>query len=177
MQKSVAIMVFAICTPLLAGTSATEPTSSTEFATVELLIEGLVGEWTDVHTAEYASGGWRDYDMDFVKRIERLTESRIRIHRVNGPPPLEVEISPPLLIVFWPDANGEISMVTETEIERLDIQGPTDWSLRISTQWNGEGYWMEMILSGDMLTYLRWRHAPDGERQYTRIHFMKRLAS
>jgi len=174
MKKFVAITLFAICAPLLAG-SATEPSSSNKLASVPLLIEGLVGEWTDVHTAEYASKGWRDYEMGFVNRVEQISDSRFRIHRVNGAPPLEVVISPSKLTVSWPDGYGDIVMVSESEIERFDLQGPTDWNCLIRTNWNGQERWMEMILSGDMFTYLRWQKGPSGDRRYTRIHFMKRV--
>lgn len=160
---------------LILATSLIGLASESDSAKLQLLIEGSIGEWRDVHHVERITGDWRNHDMDFVKRIQKVTESRVRIHRVHGPPPLEVEISPPSLTVFWPDSDGNVAAVTECTIERLDVNAPTDWSVLISIPHNGEKFWMEMILAGDIFTYLIWQESPSGDRRYTRIHLKQRF--
>jgi hypothetical protein len=156
-----------------AGIAKTETSSLDAF--VAELVDGLIGEWKDEYTVELTLAGWRDYGMDFINRVEKLDDTHLRIHRVNGPPPLDVEFSPPILRVFWPNGDGEIELVTESHIERLDVHGPMDWSLLIRTEWNGQDIWMEMVLSGDVFTYFRWHESPDRDRRYTRLHWMKRV--
>lgn len=175
MGRHIKRMVVGLSAMLILAPSLIGFASESEPAKIQLLIEGSVGEWRDVHHVELISGDWRNYDMDFVKRVEKVTESRIRIHRVHGPPPLEVEISPPSLNVFWPDSDGNVAAVTESTIERLDVNALTDWSILISFPHNGEEFWMEMILAGDAFTYLIWQESPKGDRRYVRIHLKQRL--
>jgi hypothetical protein len=100
-------MIVGLSALLIFATSLIGLASESEAAKIQLLIEGSIGEWRDIHHVEFVSGGWRNYDMDFVKRVEKVTESRIRIHRVHGPPPAEVEISPSSLNV-----SGQTPMAT-----------------------------------------------------------------
>lgn len=159
-------------------TVACNAVTATEVDPVNIVFDGWTqGSWQRVFVSQLDpdTENWVETPPGENWRMDRLSENSARVYGDNGDP-FDVSFSTEKYIVTWLDTDEKPTGETEYSVESLNVIAPNDWTLTLKRSGKSGDQFIEMIMFGDLYSFVLWSKVGSTPRRHQWIAVSRRIA-